>query len=204
MVGPTLLKNFIVFEGGDGAGSDTQADKLAQVLRSTGQPVWRTNEPTETHTGFTVRKILRGELEHPGALKIQQLMVADRKRHLDEIQQHLASGSVVICVRYLYSTLAYGMADGIEYKVVWEMNKNFPRPERVFYLDLSPREAMERIVKRGNPQELFEKEEFLTRVRENFLWLAKLFPEVVIIQAAAPELTIHKCVQLELRKSRAA
>lgn len=176
---------FIVFEGPDGSGQDTQAEALEQHLESLGYSVWLTHEPSDSPCGNKIRKILRGELPKPSPLTIQAMMSRDRRWHVDEIIHHLKSETIVICVRYLYSTLAYGQADGVGYAELWRLNKGFIRPHIAIYLDLSPKEAMARVENRGKTIELFERQEFLTKVRKHFKELCELgeFPELKRIQA---------------------
>lgn len=183
---------FFVFEGMDGSGQDTQAQRLAKAL--TGKPyrVWLTREPTDGLIGQRIRSILKGESPRPSAKRIQQLMVRDRTNHVQEINQHLHGNEIVISVRYLYSTLAYGVADGLNYLNLWWMNEKFPRPNLAIYLDLDPEIAMQRITERGKPAELFEKQKFLTKVRNNFLKLAKDFPEFRVVNAVGDIETVHQ------------
>ena len=95
--------NFIVFEGGDGSGQDTQAELLRKYLESVGFDVIKTNEPTDGDTGKEIRNILGGIIPNPGALELQELMVADRKEHLqNEIIPHLSKKGVVHAAKYYY------------------------------------------------------------------------------------------------------
>ena len=193
MTGRTL-SNFILFEGMDGSGQDTQADLLADWFHQQGKTVWRTNEPTDTHMGFTIRKILKGELPKPDALTFQRMYVADRKRHLTEIRQHLDLGVKVVCVRYIYSTLVYGVADGGSYEQLLEMNENLPRPEAAFYLDLTPELAMGRLSQRTSERDLFERKEFLELVHQQFLLIVSKFPELRLVDASADRAVVHQRV----------
>lgn len=56
---------FIVFEGLDGSGQDTQAELLCQDLIKRGHRIWLTHEPTDGRIGQQIRKMLRNELPHP-------------------------------------------------------------------------------------------------------------------------------------------
>ena len=193
--------NFIVFEGGDGSGQDTQAELLRKYLESVGFDVIKTNEPTDGDTGKEIRKILGGIIPNPGALELQELMVADRKEHLqNEIIPHLSKKGVVICVRYLYSTLAYGQADGLDYSTLWDLNKDFLRPDLTIYLDLDPKISLERVKERasktGQALDIFEKETFLTKVRDNFLVMQEVFSEMVIIDALGSPDEVFQKIQV--------
>ena len=188
---------FIVMEGIDGSGQDTQADRLQTYLISRGANVIRTAEPTDGYVGKMIRQILSGERVNPGAVVIQRMMVKDRGIHLSKtIQPHLSVKGAVVCVRYLYSTLVYGEADGIPYQDLWNMNKNFLRPDLTIYLDLNPKVSLQRVLDRargsGKSLDIFEKEEFLIKVRENFLKLLAYFPEMVKIDASGTPDEVHQ------------
>ena len=186
---------FIVFEGMDGSGQDTQAIELKKHLETLRYPaVWLTHEPSDGPWGMKVRAVLRGEVEpKPNPASIQAMMSRDRRWHVREILQHLKADEIVICVRYIYSTLVYGQADGVEYAKLWELNKDFIRPDIAIYLDLNPAEAMARVEKRGKPVELFERQEFLTKVRDNFNNLCDSgnFPELKRIRAIGSIDAVH-------------
>lgn len=189
--------NFIVIEGVDGSGQDTQAELLKRYLESVGFDVLKTNEPTDGDVGKEIRKILSGVISNPGALEIQKLMVADRKEHLqNEIIPHFNKKGVVICVRYLYSTLAYGQADGLDYNTLWNLNKDFLRPDLTIYLDLDPKISLKRVIERakktGQALDIFEKKSFLAKVRKSFLAMQKDFPEIVIIDALGKPEEVHQ------------
>lgn len=190
--------HFIVVEGIDGSGQDTQAELLEKYLMSQGFNVLKTREPTEEREiGVLIHKVLSGNLVSPGALALQKWMVIDRSNHLSkEIEPHLNDGGVVVCVRYFYSTLAYGQADGLDYDELWEMNCRFRRPDLVIYLDLEPQVSLVRIKERaeqtGKSLEIFEKQETLMKVRNNFLAMQRNFSEMVTINALGTPNEVHQ------------
>ena len=191
---------FIVFEGGDGSGQDTQADLLQDYLIDLGYKVWRTREPTKGEIGLRIKRILQGKEPKLGAFELQELMSKDREEHVKDIEKSLKNGEIVISSRYFYSTLVYGMADGVKYKKLWDLNKNFLRPDMVFYLDLDPALAIERIEKRGQPKELFERQEFLRKTRQGFLSLKNKFPEFKVIDGSGTIGEVHKQIIAEIQK----
>lgn len=187
---------FIVIEGIDGSGQDTQAELLKAWVEKNGYQVWLTREPTDSEVGQQILAILRGEKASPGSPELQGLMTQDRFYHQAEIATHLQQGGVVISVRYYYSTLAYGGADGLNVRELWEQNQDFGRPDLAIYLDLDPKSAMERIEKRGAKIELFEQEEFLGIVRQKFLGLVgnPNFPELVTVDADGTPDEVHQAI----------
>ncbi len=197
---PTQLKRFIVFEGMDGSGQDTQAKLLADHLKSVGFKVILTSEPTKDlgSLGVTIRYILGNQPDFPSD-SLQILMVADRALHAEQIKKWLDDDYVVICIRYLYSTLAYGFADNIDINWLVSLNRTFPRPELVVYLDLEAEQALQRVRERsitqGKPLDRFENEDHLERVRIGFKDLMTLCPEVQLVHAYGPIDEIHQVVR---------
>lgn len=166
---------FFVLEGLDGAGTTTQARMLADSLRSEGHSVWLTAEPTDGPVGREIRKILHsGDAPSPEAMTF--LFAADRAEHLygkGGIREHLDAGDIVICDRYLHSSLAYqnvGRTDQLPDHV----NARFPLPQQAFLLSVPVNECMRRIGGRGEKPELYEKGQFLEKVAVNYtqMWPA--------------------------------
>lgn len=165
----TVLKNFIVFEGLDGAGTTTQMQMLAEACDRSGRPCKATFEPTDKPLGRLVRSILQKQIvTTPLALAL--LYAADREDHLHNpiygLVNDLAAGKYVISDRYLYSSLAYQSVD-CDYEKIAQLN-DFPAPQYIFFLDTPIDECIRRISGRGNAVELFERKEFLERVKENY------------------------------------
>lgn len=134
---------FIVLEGGDRAGKTTQIEKLVERLKQQGYTkVWVTKEPTdEGKYGRMIRRILAGKAKMPEALEFQRMYIADRAEHQAAIAQHLHDGYIVICDRYYYSTLAYGVAVGLDFGVLWDENQHFIRPGLALYIESEPKTA---------------------------------------------------------------
>jgi dTMP kinase len=183
-----LLDRFIVFEGLDGSGQDTQAKLYAEYLKRQGYKVWLTSEPSKelASLGVTIRYILNNEKGFP-AESLQLLFVADRALHLEKIRRYLADGYIVISIRYLYSTLAYGFADGLDINWLVSLNRTFPRPRVAVCLDLPSDVALGRVEMRarqkGTMMDRFENKEHLSQVRSAFHELAGLCPEIKIVDA---------------------
>ncbi|MGC4104935.1 MAG: dTMP kinase [Thermomicrobiales bacterium] len=105
----TTRGTFIVLEGPEGAGKSVQANRLAALLRAEGRPVVQTREPGGTAIGDEIRFVLlrtRDEQVMPETEVL--LLAAGRAQHVREkIVPALDRGEVVICDRYVDSTLAY-------------------------------------------------------------------------------------------------
>ena len=190
---------FIVFDGLDGSGISTQAGKLVDFLNLPEQKlklghtgVYDTKEPTSSLIGGLIRSQLSHEWRSSQEC-LQLLFSADRARHLEkEIIPLLEKGVIVICDRYFFSTVAYGSLDINDKEWLLNLNKNFLLPDITFLLKVSPKICIERIQRSRYGITLFEQEEKLKKVWENFEILAKEFENVHIINGEGPVDKIHK------------
>ena len=164
---------FISFEGIDGAGKTTQIELLAKHLREAGRQVYCTAEPTESVSGGLLRDALAGVTRRT-ICEMAAMFVFDRIHHnvnpVNGIQKMLAEGFDVICDRYYYSSLAY-QGSGTDPEWVGNMNLGCPeimRPDVCIFLDLTPEQSMARINRGRATQEIYENEEKLTQVRNQF------------------------------------
>jgi dTMP kinase len=160
---------FIVLEGIDGTGKSTQAALLAERLRARGVETSVFREPTG---GVWGRKI-RAKARKAGSLTPAQeldLFIRDRRENVAlNIAPALARGEAVVLDRYYFSTIAYQGARGLDPKRIRRLNEAFaPKPDLVFILDLDPARGLARIRGRGARDELFEREDYLRRVRALF------------------------------------
>lgn len=173
---------FIVFEGLDGSGQTTQVNLLKEFLVKKGLEVISTKEPTmDSGAGKKIRKVLDKELTIP-AEKFQGLFAKDRAKHIKQIiVPGLKFGKVVISDRYLFSSLAYGTADGLDLDYLISLNKKFLELDLTIFLKTSPRVCVERIKKRGEKITLFEKEKRLEKVWKIYEKLSKRFGNIVVL-----------------------
>jgi len=153
---PRTLDGFIVLEGLDGAGTTTQQKLLEKSLSAGGIPHWTCAEPTELPSGRLVRQILRAEVEaRPETLA--RLFAADRNEHLygkNGIAERLSRGELVICDRYIFSSLVYqGISCGPELPEA--LNRGFPLPELLIFFDLPAEVSLGRLDSRPS-REIFE------------------------------------------------
>jgi len=157
----------IVFEGVDGAGLTTNSKFLVNWLNSIGIKAYYTKEPTQGRIGLQIREYLKADSD-PFILTL--LFTADRKEHIEkEIVPKIKEGNVVVCDRYMYSTLAYQSVHGADEKLIKFLNKKFPKPDLVFLLDIDPSISLER---KSGKKESYEKVDFLKKVRIKFLEIA--------------------------------
>ncbi len=182
-----MIKNhnpgkFIIFEGPDGSGQSTQSSLLRSFLIEKGYQVIVTKEPTiDSEAGKKIKKVLEKEIEISSE-ELQQLFVHDRKEHLENlIIPALKKGRFVISDRYFFSTFCFGAAAGLDMEKLIKMNKNFLLPDLTFILKADPKVCVRRITERGSKKTLFEVEERLTKVMENYEKMPSRFENVKII-----------------------
>ncbi|MBN2546797.1 MAG: dTMP kinase [Spirochaetes bacterium] len=160
-----ILRNFIVFEGLDGAGTTTQSKLLAGKIKNS----FLTNEPTDGKIGKLIREALQKKvLLKPETLSY--LFVADRNEHLyaeEGIINKCKNDQTVICDRYFFSTIAY---QGISMNVdeLFYLNSKFPLPQILFFLNTSINNCQRRINKRGESEELFENKSIQEKILNNY------------------------------------
>jgi dTMP kinase len=172
---------FIVLEGIDGSGTTTQSQRLEERLRQEGHPVQRTWEPTDRPVGKLIRRALMRQLSHRRKAyaltnpTLALLFAADRLDHLrGEVLPALEDGKVVICDRYLLSSLAY---QGIAVSPSWveEINRFAIAPDLTLFLEVDPRIAARRRAKRGGAKELFDAIELQTRIAKRYQALVRKY-----------------------------
>jgi len=178
-VWPGLL---VTIEGVDGGGKSTLAEGLAGRLRAAGYPVRLTREPGGTPLGARIRDLLlapEGEGPCPPAELL--LYAADRAQHYATvIRPALAAGQIVICDRFVDSTVVYqGLVRGLD-RVFIELLHRFVldglTPDLTFLLDLAPEEAWRRCRDRAPDRLEREGLAFQRAVRCAFLQLAAESP----------------------------
>ncbi len=156
---------FVVLEGIDGCGKSTQAKLLGDWLKKEGHEVFMTAEPSKNRIGRFLRDVLSGA-EKLDPKTVALLFTADRYEHLaNEIQPALDEHKIVVCERYYHSTIAYQSAQGVSRKWLLELNSFVVEPDVTVLLDVKPSVG----VSRTKTKEIFENEEFLDRVRDNYL-----------------------------------
>lgn len=150
-----ILKNFIVFEGIDGAGTSTQIKKICE---KNPQKFFQTAEPTSLETGKFLRRMLGGEFSVDEKTN-SFLFAADRAEHLygkNGIIEQINNGKTVISDRYLFSSLAYqSISCGEELPKL--LNSTFPLPEILFFFEIDPEISLKRVDSRNEKKEIYEK-----------------------------------------------
>ncbi len=189
--------NFIVFEGGEGAGKTTQMAALVKWLEARGERVVTTREPGGSSIGSRIRDILLD----PAAAEMDPraealLYAADRAQHVSEvILPALRAGKTVISDRFVDSSLAYqGVARGLGVEEIYRISEwgtGGVMPDVVFYLDIEPAAALDRI---GDQPDRIEQEEqeFHEKVAQGYHQLAQRFSSrFVVLDATKSPSQVH-------------
>ncbi len=195
---------FVVIEGIDGAGTTTQAAKLADRLRSPSKLVRVTREPSDGPIGTLVRQVLTGRIvvpdgRAPGWATMALLFAADRLDHVEaEIEPALASGAVVVSDRYDASSLGYQSVmsgRGGEAAIDWirSLNRHALRPDLTIVLDVAADVAAVRRESRGETAQLYEQNEVLRALVVFYRDLERHMPSdrVAHVDAAGPMDEVH-------------
>ncbi|MEU3949022.1 dTMP kinase [Streptomyces sp. NPDC029526] len=189
---PATSGFFIALEGGDGAGKSTQAEALADWIRSKGHEVVLTREPGATPVGKRLRSILLDVSSAGLSHRAEALLyAADRAEHIDTVvRPALERGAVVISDRYIDSSVAYqGAGRDLSPTEIARINRwatDGLVPHLTVLLDVAPETARERFTEAPDRLES-EPAEFHARVRAGFLTLAAADPGRYLVVDAGQE-----------------
>ncbi len=170
------MSRLIVLEGLDGAGTTTQARRLADRLGGLGRSVHLTREPSDNPVGGLLREFLvgrhaiEGRTIAPATLAL--LFAADRMDHLQrEVEPQLRAGRIVVSDRWYHSSLAYQGSSSGEVSQEWVMalNDHARQPDLTIFLEVDPEVCAHRRLAAGRTQELFDDLEIQRRVALGYL-----------------------------------
>lgn len=187
---------FITFEGGEGSGKTTVLNRLNEYLQSKGYETVLTREPGGTPISEQIRNVILDKANTMMDSRTEALLyAASRRQHLvEKVWPSLKQNKIVLCDRYLDSSLAYqGVARGLGIDEVLNMNMYATEgtfPDITLFFDIEPKLGLERIAK-NNKREVnrldLEVMSFHEQVRNAFLELARRYPNRYrIIDASKP------------------
>ena len=193
---------FITLEGPEGSGKTTAVEAAVKKLEEMGYQIVRTREPGGTPISEQIRNVIldKGNTAMDGRTEAL-LYAASRRQHLvEKVWPALKEGKIVICDRYLDSSLAYqGGARGLGIEEVLNINLFATEntwPDLTLLFDIKPEIGLARISANANREVNrldLEKLDFHNKVRESFLLLAKRFQErFVIIDASQDRESVAK------------
>ena len=157
----------IAFEGLDQSGKQTQTELLRDRLTERGRPVRLFSFPDyDTVIGAEIGRALRGErLYGPDAMQL--FYVANRYEWKQEMVDAMEAGTILLCDRYLASSVAYGEAQGLDAAWLVEIQKHLPQPDVTVLLDILPDESARR---KSAGRDKYERDlGLLARVRDSYL-----------------------------------
>ncbi|MFB1083490.1 dTMP kinase [Jeotgalibacillus sp. JSM ZJ347] len=187
---------FITLEGPEGAGKTTASVEIKMKLEALGYDVMLTREPGGIKIAEKIREVILDPSHTEMDSRTEALLyAAARRQHLAEkVKPALDAGKVVLCDRFIDSSLAYqGHARGLGIDEVWSINQfaiGSMMPDCTLYFDISPEEGLKRIEQNAgrevNRLDL-EGMAFHEKVYEGYQILQARFPERMrLIDAAAP------------------
>ena len=144
---------FIVFEGGEGSGKSTQAERLYRRISEEQRPALLVREPGTTPLGLHLREYLKSKQALTPASELLLFNAARAQLVSDQIRPSLEQGIVVVSDRFSGSTVAYqGYGRGIRREVIHYLHDFVADgliPDVTFLLDIDPEEGLHRV---GRPQ----------------------------------------------------
>ncbi|HKP66490.1 MAG TPA: dTMP kinase [Casimicrobiaceae bacterium] len=157
----------IAFEGLDQSGKQTQAERLRDRVVEAGRMVRLLSFPAyDTAIGTEIGRALQGDRDY-GPDVMQLLYVANRYEWKPQIEFELGRGTVLICDRYLASSIAYGEAQGLDPAWLTDMQKHLPQPDITFLLDIDPNVSARR---KTADRDKYERDlALLGRVRQSYM-----------------------------------
>ena len=178
---------FITFEGGEGSGKTTLINKVYEKLLANGKKVYKTREPG----GVEIAEQIRGVILNVNNTKMDKrtealLYAASRRQHLIEVViPKLEDGYIVLCDRYIDSSLAYqGYARGLgidKIKGINDYATDGIYPDLTLFINVHPEVGIRRIMEHSATHELnrLDKEsmDFHKRTHEGYEELVKMYPE---------------------------
>ena len=181
----------IAFEGLDQSGKQTQAESLRDYLTSRSRGCRLMSFPDyATAIGGELSRALQGERDYASDV-MQLLYVANRYEHRDEIQRWLADDGVVVCDRYMASSIAYGEAQGLDPAWLADIQRFLPAPDLTILLDIAPETAVER---KAVGRDRYERDlALLARVRESYRRQAQA-PRWLLLDGEKPKAHIATAV----------
>jgi len=186
----------LAFEGLDQSGKQTQSERLAAGLRTEGRRVEFLSFPEyQTAIGTEIGKALQGERQYE-ADTLQLLYIANRYEFRPRVLEWVAAGAIVICDRYLASSIAYGEAQGLDPVWLRDVQRHLPRPTFTIVLDIPPQVSLQR---KQAARDKFERDlPLLSRVRASYQRQAEA-PDWLLIDGQQPVEAVADHVIREVR-----
>lgn len=180
-----MKKQFITFEGPEGSGKTSVIKEVYEALKSQGHDVIVTREPGGVAISERIRSLLLDYNDEVMDARTEALLfAASRRQHVIEIiKPALESGKIVLCDRYIDSSLAYqGVARDLGIEEVYSLNLFAIEtyiPDLTLFIDISPETGLKRVKKNQRAMDRLDLEtlDFHQKVYEGYQTLMELEPE---------------------------
>ncbi|TGB00846.1 dTMP kinase [Halobacillus salinus] len=196
---------FVTFEGGEGAGKSSVLREVGQQLKEEGYPVLETREPGGIEIAEKIRHVILEPSHTAMDGRTEALLyAAARRQHLvEKVIPALEEGMIVLCDRFIDSSLAYqGHARGLGMDDVYKINEfaiENRMPDMTLFFDIKPEEGLARIeANKGREQNRLdlEKLDFHEKVYEAYQQLVERYDRIQVIDATP---SIDKVVESAYR-----
>ena len=196
-----VIGKFITLEGSEGSGKSTQAALIIEYLKSKKLPVVLLREPGGVKISEKIRALLLDVKSAGMGDECETLLyMAARAQMVKEIlEPQLKAGKIILCDRFLDSTIAYqGYGNGIEVKTIEQLGLFATKgivPDLTILFDINPEKGLSRA---GDQKDRIESRslEYHKRVRHGYLELSKVYPErIKLIKVDADKEEIFKRVK---------
>jgi dTMP kinase len=168
---------FICIEGLDASGKTTHAHRLVRNLRRKGFDAFYTTEPSRGEIGRFIRMFILQRKRRVPSVVEALLFAVDRVDHVEkEIKPMLENGKIVVSDRYVYSTLAYQGAAGLDIKWIEEINRLALSPDLAIYIDVPSEVVVKRIRRKKSVMERLGTQRRVREVYIKFVENGKLVP----------------------------
>lgn len=186
---------FITFEGNDGCGKTTISNRIQKALKADGYDVVFTREPGGIDIAEQIRKVILDPANTAMDARCEALLyAAARRQHLmEKVVPALKQGKIVICDRFIDSSLAYqGVARGLGIEAIFHINEfaiDQYMPDATILLRIDAEKGLERIASRCDKDRLdVEGVEFHQLVAQGYDEVVKLYPERIrVVDASLSE-----------------
>lgn len=193
---------FITLEGPDGSGKTTMMNRITQYLEEKGIDFIVTREPGGTQIGEEIRNIILDAKNKNMASETEALLyAASRAQHVHEkINPALKEGKIVLCERFILSSLAYqGIGRKLGIEEVYMINHfaiKGVKPDLTLFFRIDPAVSLNRKVEKGGDRLEQEGIQFHQQVYNGYMKLLELYPENIrVIDASkSKEDVFRKCI----------
>src|SRR5262245_39464503 len=180
-----MSQSLIVFEGLDQSGKQTQAELLRDWLKKEGHRARLVSFPDYgTSIGEEIARALQGERDY-GPEVMQLLYIANRYERKPDLERWLTGGLVLVCDRYIASSIAYGEASGLDGAWLADMQRFLPQPALRIVLDIAPSTA---VARKTIDRDRYERDlELQARVRDSYRAQAAAGAGWIVVDGERPK-----------------